>query len=51
MGHPENWSEGLRDGAYHNPGTQKRKDRGKHPRVGKLRFGIRKKRMARRREK
>lgn len=49
MGHPDDWSEGLRTGAYHNRGTQKRKVRGKRPMVGKLRVGIRKRRMAHRR--
>ena len=49
MGHPEDWNEGLRTGAYHNRGTHKRKKLGKYPASGKVRKGIRRLRMEHRR--
>ena len=43
------WEDGVRKGEYRNPGTRKHKKRGKPSATGKLRIGIHKIRMARRR--
>jgi len=46
----KNWEDGLRAGEYKNPGSMKKKKRGKPPqRPRELKDGIHKVRMAKRR--
>jgi hypothetical protein len=41
----KNWEDGMRTGAYRNPGSRKRKKAGKPPDKGRRREGIHKRRM------
>jgi len=48
----ETWEQGVRLGEFHNPGTMKKKKKGKPPpRPRGLKVGIHAKRMAKRRNK